>query len=108
MSHAYGAVRFPDGKIMSFEYNGTADVCHPKLHETQADVTLHWREKNPWKICTCGNQPEKVEAYNDYGDGSTWTTIACKQCAVIINCSDPLEMPDHKYPNKPDWINLIP
>lgn len=31
MSHANGEVKFKDGSIKYFEYNGTSDICIPKI-----------------------------------------------------------------------------
>lgn len=107
MSHANGVIRFNDREIMFFEYNGTSDVCHPKLWRTHAEVVEHWRENNPWRKCNCRNPPEQVEAYNDYGGGTTWTTYACRKCMVLTVTEDPLEQQNHQWPNKPDWINLV-
>jgi hypothetical protein len=34
MSHSSGTVTFKDGLVLHFEYNGTTDICIPKLYET--------------------------------------------------------------------------
>jgi hypothetical protein len=102
MSHANGVVKFEDGTIRFFEYNGTSDVCHPKLWTRYAGVKKHWREKNPEKHCTCGRPPENVEAFTDYGRGIAWQTTACRHCRVIIDCSMPYEH-DGWTSGPPEW-----
>lgn len=34
MSNGKGQVRFSDGNIKYFEYNGNSDICRPKLYDT--------------------------------------------------------------------------
>lgn len=46
MSHANGEVIFNDGSIKHFEYNGTSDICIPKLYDTYDEMTDNWRK---WK-----------------------------------------------------------
>lgn len=51
MSHANGEVRFNDGGIKHFEYNGTSDICIPELYDSYEDVIYtngipDWAEKS--------------------------------------------------------------
>ena len=103
MSHATGLVRFSDGLIRFFEYNGTADVCQPTLWSTRAELYEHWRNDD-WKLCTCGNPPEAVELHADYGRGLNWSSTACRQCQVIVDCSDPYTLGNE--PGLPDWVKF--
>ena len=43
MSHAYGFVRFSSSEVLFYEYDGTADVVIPRLHETCQGVSDNWR-----------------------------------------------------------------
>jgi len=83
MSHAIGAVRFEDGKILYYEYNGTTDVVIDKLYETQDEVLENWR-KYPDANCGCGND-EPVRIMSTYGDGFAWDGRACRNCYAITD-----------------------
>lgn len=85
MSHAYGQVRFTDGLILHFEYNGTADFCIPSLRDTAKEVSDHWRKDDGPTACTCGKEPEAVVIANDYGGGGWWYGGACRTCRVIVH-----------------------
>ena len=69
MSHAMGAVRFPDGLILYYEYDGTSDFVISCLHDSKGEVKAEWRKHSP-RICTCPiDKMETVEIYADYGNG---------------------------------------
>jgi len=91
MSHANGQVRFSDGVVKHFEYNGTTDVCISVLYDLYEEMDKHWRE-GLWGECTCGKD-EPVEIATDYGGGFFWEGRACRYCDVIT-----LEL-------QPDWTN---
>lgn len=42
MAKYVGAVRFPDGELRFFIYNGTVDLAKPKLFGTDADAGEAW------------------------------------------------------------------
>jgi hypothetical protein len=79
MSHALGAVRFGNGTIRWFDYNGTVDMCVPHLVARPEEV--RFREM-PGSRCICGRD-EPVEIANDYGDGRWWQGRACDPCRTI-------------------------
>jgi hypothetical protein len=88
MSHASGAVRFMDGTIMYFEYDGTSNCCIPALWLTQEEVNQHWRSEDEAvfsKMCSC--EPvatwEPVTIMVTYGDGDYWPGLACRSCMVL-------------------------
>lgn len=83
MSHAVGAVRFDDGKILYYEYDGTSDVAIAKLYETRDEVYENWRESPP-AHCTCG-KTEPVRIMTTYGGGSAWDGRACRHCRAITD-----------------------
>ena len=103
MSHASGLVRFEDGTIRHFEYDGTSDFCHPKLWRTFASMDKHWHEDHPLKECTCGRAPEKVAAFTHYGGGMSWQTTACRHCGVIVDCDNPYELGED-LDGVPEWV----
>jgi len=82
MSHSAGRVRFSDGLILHFEYNGTADIVIPALWNTPVEVTDHWRNQ-PLRKCTCGND-ELVEVAEAYGGGEYWPGRACRKCMCVV------------------------
>jgi len=102
MSHANGVVKFEDGTIRYFEYDGNSDVCCPKLWTSYAGVRKHWREVNRHRECTCGRPPEPVEAFTDYGMGFEWRTTACRHCRVIVGWGDPHEL--GALDGAPEWV----
>ena len=102
MSHANGLVRFDDGTVRFFEYNGTSDACRPKHWKNYRDVQKHWREETYVRTCRCKRPPETVEAFTDYGRGFTWMTTACRHCRVIVDCSNPYDLGIVRH-EIPEW-----
>lgn len=89
MSHSSGAVRFPCGKILFFEYNGTVDVCLPHLYETREELGANWRRRD-WKFCKDrSHQHERVEIVSTYGGGFEWVGGACRTCMVLTDNLSP-------------------
>ncbi len=84
MSHANGQVRFPDGLVLFFEYNGTSDVEIPNLYNTSQELSNNWRD-HPKVKCVCGQESEPVEIATDYADGSQWKGKACRKCMCITS-----------------------
>ena len=99
MSHAYGLVRFPDGLIKHFEYNGTVNVCQPKLYDSSKEVEKNWRFDTEIE-CTCGNKPESVEIFTYYSSGYTQNGSACRICNCLVNGLDFEDARKHK----PQWV----
>lgn len=94
MSHAWGEVYKQDGDVLHlvghFEYNGTADVCCQRVYATREEMLDNWRGDN-WRECTCGEAPEDVLLYSDYGGGFHWQDTVCFRCMAIVGnlvCAD--------------------
>lgn len=82
MSHSSGMVRFSDGEIWHFEYNGTCDVCISHIYKTKEEVVENWR-KSVWVDCKCGGE-EDVEVYSDYGGGFMIEGgKSCRKCCSL-------------------------
>lgn len=81
MSHAIGAVKFPDGTFKFYEYNGTADFCISHLYNTQEEAHENWRDHEE-NNCTCG-QSEQVEIFTSYGSGEYFEGIGCRNCKSL-------------------------
>lgn len=105
MSHATGLVRFPNGTVMWYEYNGTSDVCIPTLWDTFEEMWAHWRSKDPYNKCTC-SQSENVEIFSDYGSRFYWDGKACRNCKAITEGFYPYELDiDKDYiVGTPEWV----
>jgi len=117
MSHSQGAVRFPDGVIKWVEYNGTVDVLHMNLFDTQEILMNNWRSESSWryKVCTCNNPLEPVQIAVTYGSGYYWDGWACRTCMVVSSPLEPHWEDDNGnyhsaidglpnwYPNKQDY-----
>lgn len=104
MSNWNGLVRFTDGQIFYFEYNGTSDVCLPPLRNSFEEVTAHWREEPERWDCICPSTAlhQPVEIVISYG--MCWTGLACRQCQTIVgDLTPPTETEFHR----PDWAANI-
>lgn len=129
MSHSNGEVRFNDGSIKHFEYNGTSDICIPKLYDTYDEMIDNYRtyntlakennidyNKTPWykrillkykgdnkKINMCNHNEELVEIYTNYGGGFYWNGTACRNCNMLLKGTEPFA-DDNVYTNGiPEW-----
>lgn len=97
MSHGWGAVRFSDGVILFYEYDGTAGIVMPTLYRSYQELQDNWR-KGGWPRCAC-KRFESVEVYSDYG--SYWSGWACRHCLVIVH---PLDADDIEIEDAPEWV----
>ena len=84
MSDAYGVVKFPDGLLKYYRYDGTSDICNPSLYDNINDI---WK-CHEWTVCNCGKD-EPVEIYSDYGGGFSWPGRACRNCRCITDKLEP-------------------
>ena len=57
MSHAIGMIKFKDGKIRFYEYNGTSDVPISHHYNTRHEVNDNWRN-HEWLDCECGEEED--------------------------------------------------
>jgi hypothetical protein len=115
MSHADGAVKFPDGIIMYYEYNGTVDFVIPRLYTTKEEMEANWRSANHdyvFNNCTCGQMAEPVEILSMYGGGFWWNGKACRTCMTITEGFEPLwwiqgdtptQLIECTWDGEPDW-----
>jgi hypothetical protein len=112
MSNALGAVRFQNGKVMFYEYGGTADVCSPTLRETPELVSQFWRQRGPgksWDDIKACTHAEDVTIWSGYGGGFYWPGKACQTCALITDNHNPYE-DDHiagpawRNDGEPEWV----
>ena len=95
MSHGNGQVRRDGEVIAHFEYNGTVDVACPELYASFEAMKARWRVRDrPWRECRCGQPPDHVELWTDYGGGiGPWPALACMTCMCIVGGEDPYEAP---------------
>jgi hypothetical protein len=105
MSHANGVVKFSDGLIMYYEYDGTVDNVVSHLYATEFGLWDHWRNHTLNK-CQCEHE-EDVIAYSDYGDGFYFKAKACRKCASIrIDYNDSIiEIIERN--NTIDWVSEL-
>jgi hypothetical protein len=99
MSHANGAVLFPDGLVLWYEYNGTSDVTISHLYDTYDEMRDNWRRSDGLD-CICG-QDEPVRIACDYGSSHHWPGRACRHCRAITAGRDPYET--EMVDELPDW-----
>ena len=86
MSHSIGAVKFKDGEVKFYEYNGTVDVPISHIYDTVDEVNENWRN-HEWVNCTCGKE-EPVSIFSDYGGGFYFDGLACKNCKSVCTPGD--------------------
>lgn len=101
MSHAIGAVRFDDGAILFYEYNGTGDWVVPNLYTTSEAVHEHWRD-HP-NVPACPHDGEPVEILSTYGGGFRWLGRACRECMRITAGFDAFDDEACRVDGYPDW-----
>lgn len=99
MSHSIGAIRFSDGTIRYYEYNGTSDTVLSCHYSTSAEVSEHWRNQ-PDKHCTCGCE-EDVSIFSWYGRGFYFNGKACRKCCSVRPNERDFETIERKDTN--DW-----
>jgi hypothetical protein len=108
MSHASGAVRFKDGVVKFYEYNGTSDVCISHLYDSMKAMLAHWR-KGQWMACACPEGMEDVEIYSSYGGGFTFPGKACRKCSALYGGSyDEENYYDKQMSGEPQWHRDLP
>lgn len=83
MSHSEGQVRFKDGVIKFFEYNGNCDCISSILFDTYEEMKDNWKKDIEPPKCECIAEP--VEFYTCYGGGITWAGTACRKCGKILD-----------------------
>jgi len=106
MSHAMGQIKFKDGTIRYYEYNGTFDVPISHHYATTDEVSKNWRE-HEWLDCTCGKE-EDVSIYTCYGGGFYLKGKACKKCnSVRQEYSEDGEITIIDRKNTDDWANRL-
>lgn len=81
MSHANGAIKFSNGVIRYYEYDGTSDYVISHHYETATEVHANWRMWNEVK-CVCGKE-EAVSIYSDYAYGFYLEGLACRHCNSV-------------------------
>ena len=106
MSKATGAVRFPDGKVMFYLYNGTSEVAISHLYDNMQGVVDSWG-KSPWLVCSCPAM-EPVEIYSSYGGGFTYPGEACRTCRALHGPRYTPEAVDATVNGEPEWHKDIP
>lgn len=83
MSHSNGQVKFKDGTVMHFEYDGTSDIVIPKMYLTNEELVANWRNHDYDNMYDCEHKEEEVEITYTYGSGATMTGRACRKCSCI-------------------------
>lgn len=110
MSRACGYVRFPDGAVKAFIYNGTTDTVWPALFDTSDEAWEAYRQtKLPGEVdweWVFFPEPvgveEPVEIYSDYGHGFWWHAAATRN--RIMTCLDWDEFIGDRHKGAPDWV----
>lgn len=85
MSHADGRlISAGSGEILGwFEYNGTSDLCQPKVFASREELKANWRTRD-WPDCSCSPRKEvPVILETDYGAGFRAEGAWCPVCRVI-------------------------
>lgn len=107
MSNSTGAIKFTDGEIRYYEYNGCANVVASHHYKTVEEVVKNWRE-HIWVNCKCGAE-EPVSIYANSGFGFYTEGYACKKCNSV-RTKDINEYGDFTYIHRSktdDWAKEI-
>jgi len=90
MSHATGVLRFKDGTIKYYEYDGTSNIVLSHHYDTLQEVSDNWR-RGSWINCRCGKE-EPVSIYTNYGKGYYIEGVACKYCNSVKSNEDDFDI----------------
>jgi hypothetical protein len=105
MSNTGGAVRFGDGAIMYFEYQGSSDTAEYHLYPTVDELHANWRHHVWTPNCkyagngACAEEP--IEMLALYGGGTHWKGSACRKCRQLIEGIVPADCDEQD--GLPDW-----
>ena len=99
MSVSTAVVRFPDGTFLYGGYQNTSDVQMRCLSDDPSASPYYV----PFRECTCGELPDKVEVANNYADGTWWRGLACPRCKVFLTPCSPFESGFETHDGLPDW-----
>lgn len=102
MSEVLGLVKFKDGTIKYFVYNGVVNIAGPKLFDTCEKM---YKKNNEYIDIEVKHSidDEEVEIYSDYANGFYWTGRANKEKMIITSCCliDDIDAIIHQ--GQPDW-----
>lgn len=108
MSSAGGKVRFNDGMVMYFRYDGTCDICQSQLFETEEERNTKWRKEDDF---VAGNYKwESVIIANNYAYGYYWEGKATKEGWIHPDSLIPYDYQDDgtvlnkETEGLPDWF----
>ena len=108
MSSALGKVKFKDGTIKFFRYNGTCDWCDPCLFDSQDELNKFWRNE-PEYVNGDYEWNDVVIAY-DYGRGYWFNGKATKSGWIhpdsleIYPLTDDDSLLKNEVDGLPDWF----
>jgi hypothetical protein len=109
VSRASGYVRFPDGEIKAFIYDGTVDVVYPALFKTSIEAWGAYRSvKDGNEAWAAVFEPEavrveeEVEVYSDYGSGFWWKATATRN--RILTKLDWDDFYEDLHDGAPSWL----
>ena len=94
MSHAMGEVYHNEKLVGYYEYNGTSDFAWRRIFDDSKELwNKYWRTDHAlWADCKCGEPPQDVILYSDYGNGFHWPSRACLKCHAIVGNTDPFNV----------------
>jgi hypothetical protein len=103
MSNSVGLVKFPNDRVMFYEYSGCTDIAKPILYDTLTELLHNWRK--PQEVNPCTHEGVEVEIYSSYGEGFYWTGKACSTCCLITDKRMPFEEEEGFIiiDGKPSW-----
>ena len=103
MSHSSGALKFKDGTIRYYEYDGTADVVLSHHYATPEEVSDNWRN-GEWLDCICGEE-EPVNIFTSYGGGYYIEGFACKKCNSVRSKERDFDIIERE--EQDDWAKIL-
>lgn len=85
MSSAVGKVRFRDGTIMYFRYDGTCDICNDRLFKSIDELDENWRKEKSIEVDEGKHPYEPVTIANAYAFGYHWEGFASRGGHIHCN-----------------------
>lgn len=103
MSHAMGALKFNDGTIRYYEYDGTSDIVLSHHYETPKEVSENWRQ-GEWYNCNCGKEAP-VSIFSSYRGSFYIEGQACKNCNSVRSDIDDFDKIEREETE--DWAKIL-
>lgn len=105
MARYIGAVRFDDGHLLYFVYDGTTDIALPSLFRTAEDASQH-RACPPQKINKVHSLGEPVEVMPYFEQGNPKVSFHSTADRMLMLFTGPRSLEEQFATPKGGWFGL--